>query len=780
MSNSKLPKGELTLTGTLKKEVEKQVRKPMNINVDSVENVLKSNKHRTSYNESILEMFPDIARSMSIITSSILSPNDLNSTKLNYDINMLLPAEIKSELEELIEDFIEDEYSLTSKLEDIVNRAMFTEGAYILATIPSTDILKLNNVAETVGLETFIKKKSKPSSLLEKSKDMKLLGLQEVLSARHMEQAGVETSNGAKDKKIKNKLDELYKKQLSVFEIKDYDSNSQDKNHALSKRLTVDSVVPITRPGLPEEHVGYLCLLDSDGHPIQLNSKSFSEKQLSTKDNFVKSLSGNHLSELTKKTDKLTNMSEIYNVVVGNELTKIVDSYVENKVGEIVLSNDVKDLMLTRALKQLSTKILYIPKDKLTYIAFEYRDNGTGKSNLEKIRLLASMRASLLMGRVAVNLKNSINNTKVSATMDDDETDPDGFMADVRAGAFAARSEVTKFGLLDPNDISQHLHRAGFSFDFHGGGLPEYGIEVSNETSSFTEPEGSMEEDLKKQILMAFNLPVTLAEDGATDKLATSIRENMALLGKFINLKQRVLNVKLSEHVRSLVTNSPIVLDEIKEILSGKTGKIKTMLKADKKLKDDDVVTWVLNKILATITVTLPSAEISADDGSKKAFDDKKDFVEAAVEMYFSDAIIPDDFMGDIGGTLDDFKDGITNSIMRGWLKDNNFLDELSDIVKVNENGVRYIPIIEDIIKYQTDLTTPLLRALKRMKRITNKNNATLDKITNDDGSQDTSDGGDATGGDTTDGGDGGGDATGDTTDATGGDTPPADDGSGL
>jgi len=44
--------------------------------------------------------------------------------------------------------------------------------------------------------------------------------------------------------------------------------------------------------------------------------------------------------------------------------------------------------IMSRAFSGLKTKLLYIPKNNMSYIAFEYRENGTGLSLLEKSVML--------------------------------------------------------------------------------------------------------------------------------------------------------------------------------------------------------------------------------------------------------------------------------------------------------------------------------------------------------------------------------------------------------
>src|SRR5690606_15528925 len=123
--------------------------------------------------------------------------------------------------------------------------------------------------------------------------------------------------------------------------------------------------------------------------------------------------------------------------------------------------NDIYFLMFTRALRNQKTSILYIPKEMMTYFSFFHDEYGVGKSLLDNLATLCSLRAILLFARVMAQAKNSINVTKVIADLPPNDPDPEKTAALVMDAVFKTRQNYLPLGLNNPADLVQWIQRAG-------------------------------------------------------------------------------------------------------------------------------------------------------------------------------------------------------------------------------------------------------------------------------------------------------------------------------
>ncbi len=726
---NKLPTGKLELVEEIstsepdKKSETTRLRLP----IQEMEDMVKSNRHRIKYNQLILDGLPDIERSMTAITSLILAPNDLKNGNLTYRSESLLPTGLLNTLNEIVQTFIEEQYQLTEKQDTIVKEAMFTHGGYGLVTIPISNITYLQN--RTIDGESGLEARSKPTNTPTASPYFNSTDDMRVLKS-DTQSSGVEKMLDPIVKaKVNNKeLIEKAFRQLYVLEVNDnikykYDS----KISAISKKVPVDSIVPIYDPSSPENHAGYIILLDNSGNPLNLNVDTIDVSGIKSTEELFKTIDKKSSMD-NSEIRTIKSMDEIYNTVVGNHLLTLVKNKTANEITDIDLPNDMRNLLFTRALKKQETKLLYVDKANLAYFAFDTRVNGTGRSILERIRTLASMRISLMVSRFAVNMKNSVTTTVVEINIDEDEIDPDGFIAETKSAVMSHGRRKTELGLLDPNDISAHLQSAGYIFKVTGPGIPEYKVDISEESPSYTEPEGVMEEDIQRLINLSFGLPAKIAEDGLSDTLATAILENKELLNQFIFSKQKVMNRGNSSHVKALVRNSPYIQDIFKETITKELSKIKRRLGL-KNVPDNEVIDFIIADYVNNILVSLPTAEISEEIGSKDKFNNYKDFVEEAIELYLSDEALPSELVGELNVKVDDLSTAAKNTLMRNWMDENNFLPELSNLLVTGDDGKKHLPLIEEFYNYQKDMSEPLLALMKEMNKVKKKTNKKLLKI---------------------------------------------------
>ena len=104
---------------------------------------------------SVTEMLPDVELARQVLNSSIISPQDMVSTDINFVVdNDKLPAEIVA-CKEVLDIFFSEEYSVEELLPKAIDEALWVSGAHVLAVIPETGLDSIINHGGKITLENI-------------------------------------------------------------------------------------------------------------------------------------------------------------------------------------------------------------------------------------------------------------------------------------------------------------------------------------------------------------------------------------------------------------------------------------------------------------------------------------------------------------------------------------------------------------------------------------------------------------------------------------------------
>ncbi len=748
----------------------KNISTPTTIALDDVNMNDISNNTITnlSNNDSVLELFPDTELTMDIITSSIISPKDLLSTSLMYRLNEThLPLTTSQQILTTIEEHNNLNYKLEENLETIVKESLFTKGAYIEAIIPERTLTKFIQTNSNVGLEdninTLCKEntiigndlKTEPSEkgvfksivgLLENdmvvddyltfTDNMDILSIANIIKRKKINKInqsviGLEENNDEDVSKLV-KLDNAFRslKETKTEAIVDLDINDggESKSIPMVMKLPVESVIPIHALGDTSDHIGYFVMLDSKGVPITSTNDWFNGSDGEIADLYKNTILNKINKELKDKTSRvpiLNNLDNLYENIIEKRLKKIINDSDELKdIADIKEIKHVYRLMLTRVLKKKKTRLLFLPASVVQYYAFEYRKNGTGKSLLEKIGLLASIRAILLFGKLMATIKNSIPTTKYTVDLDPNDPDPVRTKERIIAETLKNKQLELPVGLLNVHDLSQWVHKVGNYYEINHDDLPNIKIDISDVNRSIQEPESDLEEDIRNRMLMTLGITPELVEAGISSDFATTIITNNALLARRIQKRQIVLQKHLSEHNRKIINCDGILREKIEVILKRDLTEIKKDLNKKIELSDytdDFIVKYLIKDVSDNIAIKLPGIEITSEEGLTDSFNKYKDALETALESVLGSDAISSELASELGDRIDDYKNTVFHTLLKKWMSDNNYMPELNNLFTMDDEGNMEFDTLTEHEKFIENLLLAMKPILKDNKKIKKK-----------------------------------------------------------
>lgn len=740
-----------------------------------IANVKENNKY-------VIQLFPDIELAIQILVSSILSPKTMTVIQLNYRLNknFTIDPSVSAKILEAVKNYIADEYNYEEILPEIVREALFVSGSAIYAVIPEASVdaiinadltpmlsmesykdridMAMNTLTapkqlinsaihtakfeENMSLESFVENLAKQSAALitDNPGILTYAKLKErVVSSivKHHTKRGESITMESADKV--NYLD-VFRKKNNVTDgrqVISVPTRDESIRKSIGKPMMVkfpsEAVITLFTPGNEKDHRGYLILLDEAGKPLSAVNSQENLQRLSTS---LGEQSGN-MTPIQKAYNNLINSTntrvdlnalfDMYKGILERQLFTSVRSSLYGENVSISNQNDIFFMMFSRALQSQRTSILFLPKELVTYFAFQYNEIGIGKSLLENLSIQSSMRAILLFSKVMAQAKQSIDVTKVNVSLDPRDPDPEKTIDQIQASVLKLRQNNLPIGLNNPTDLLTWIHRAGlmFSYENHPG-LPNVAMSFENANTPHTIPDSNLDEDLRKQSIIALGLQPETIDNSFSPEFAKTVVANNVLLSKRISIYQRALMTSLSHLTATIIYNDYNLRGEIeKHVLESLDDIQKTLTEDEKQLLVADksaFVSYCIDKISEHIEIELPKPEETDINNLSLEYELYKTNLDAVIDSIISSEILGEDVAGDTANHVDTVRNVWKHALLRKWMADNNYYPEVLEFTRTEEKEIDMtLEVITDDLAAVIRNSNKILRNMRDIRKAADK-----------------------------------------------------------
>jgi hypothetical protein len=388
-------------------------------------------------------------------------------------------------------------------------------------------------------------------------------------------------------------------KNVPVFSLTPSDMlEKRPVGHPLVMKLPSESVIPVHVPSNPEQHLGYFVLLDEMGNPLYKANNSDFYTDLSTNINSSTEM----VSQLIATTKRAERGREDNNEIDSKQIIKAYTDLVEEDLlnrlrngaygadVEIARPTEVYRVMFARAMEQMHTRLLYVPSELMTYMAFDYNQHGIGSSLLEKNKILGGMRAIMLFASTMASVKNSVGRVSLNITLDPNDPDPSKTVEFMIHEHAKTRQASYPLGASNPVDIVSFMENAGVQVAVSGNtAYPETKLEVEDKISNKAKPDTELMEDLKNSFIMSLGLSPETVNMGAGAEFATTVVQSNLLLTKRVMQYQEKFTVLLLDFIQKYILYSGALMDELREVIvqSKKAAKV-AKRKEEQEAKDKE------------------------------------------------------------------------------------------------------------------------------------------------------------------------------------------------
>lgn len=497
-------------------------------------------------------------------------------------------------------------------------------------------------------------------------------------------------------------------------------SKRRSVGRPLVMKIPSEATIPVHVPGDPKTHIGYFILIDEEGNPVTrssaLNAMGGLQSQFSTP-NVSHSLTSVLLSRakrnLTSNDNKnlsLDQAAKIYSDIVESDLVERLRNGIYGSRTEIAKVDDVYRIMMARTYANQYTRLVYIPVELVTYFAFKHYDNGVGKSMLDDLKILTSLRSILLFAKVMAMTKNSIALTNVNMTLDPNDPDPQKTIEMGIHEIIRMRQQYFPLGINSPNDLVDWIQRAGFEFTFEGHpGLPQTKFDFDTKNMNHPIPDIELDELLRKQTLMAIGLSPETVDAGFTAEFAVTVVKNNILLSKRVQQIQEIFAPQLTDNIQKIILNDNEYRVKIIEMLKANKASLEKILTDEEKhlFAENETVFYqeFYETIVNSLEVTLPKPDLTTLENQSQAFQDYSDALDKTIEPWINSDFMAESVVGELNGNIDMLKAAFKAYFLRKWMADNGFMTELVDIVSTDEDGHPLLNLYEIMKEHVTGLS---------------------------------------------------------------------------
>lgn len=456
-----------------------------------------------------------------------------------------------------------------------------------------------------------------------------------------------------------------------IIDITPYTGNLNDqKGHPYCINIPAEAVIPVVVPGTRSEHLGYFILVDSLGHPIQANQYIVGNNGCSISNRITSAYTAMFGTKKTQTTEVRSpyefnaagygNPQSFQKNAVTKVFNYVLDEMLRQKLKDVGLRHvsvdkyeTIATCMFYRLLENKQTSLVFVPENLITYIAFDYRSNGTGKSKLEDINFVLSLRVTLLVANMMALMKNAVARKEIEVSVDPKETNIMGLIDQIKQAVLTKYSlnlstnvQETAMNILNQNISVRTLpHPNAQGMD----------IKSNDVQSQIPKADSELNDTISTWLTSLLDVPYAAMNQTNEYEYSRSVATTNLFFGKKIRNFQKILCQKYTELLQTYIRYSPELIGGIRKILSGQiSGEEKeyavnetpldnTSVTSNRSSITKEQIQEYLVHVIKNITISLPTPNIAPDKAQFELFQEFMSTLTTAIDSIYTDDLAGDD-----------------------------------------------------------------------------------------------------------------------------------------
>ena len=500
-----------------------------------------------------------------------------------------------------------------------------------------------------------------------------------------------------------------------MINIPEDNTGSRPEDMAIWIELPAESVIPVCVPGSESSHLGYFVLVGDNGVPIGSNTQDMAHNSTTgiIRSNARAMMDDKQLSQILGANLQHRDLavSAVFGVAIKNILSTELGKHGLQNMSALQY-NAVSSCVFSHIAMDQQIRMVFVPASMMTYYAFYYRPDGTGKSIVEDCSTILALRTTLITANILSQMRNAIDRRKLTLDFTGKTLNPEAAME--MAKELYVRKQFVGFS-NDPTVAATNMALQGFTIQPKGiPGLPD-NMEVQVEAGQPVHTQvdqGQLTDFLTNMFIDFLIVPHSAMNKLSEDEFAKTVATNHLYFCNQLRAFQRTVNEATTKLIQTHLRFSYGVQKDLLKILEKYTTKKNQEGTTDAVLARADC-SVLLNKVIFSLRVKLPAPNMSV---SKAQFEEIKSFVESLDGLMgdvFNDEMVPDDQIS-VKGIMGLIKANIKSRMAREYIKSvgNHQMFDIPELPEFDDKEMR------DIVMQFINIMTGIKNHYKSFSKI--------------------------------------------------------------
>lgn len=348
--------------------------------------------------------------------------------------------------------------------------------------------------------------------------------------------------------------------------------------------LPTEAVIPVCVPGSKNEHLGYFILIDAYGQPIEASSylvdgtgNSISGRistaynamygEMPTDSGIYGGGGGYNTSMIRNKEYQKNNINKMFNYVLDEMLKRKLNDIGLNDVS-LSGYTTIAQCMLYRLLEKKQTALVFVPKKYITYLAFDYhRNTGTGKSKIEDILYMESLKVSFLTANTLATMKSAVPVKRVKVNMDKQQVNSMQALLMVR-DALVQREKFSPSTY--PATVTTQILTQNMSIESVHPNTQDFSMTVEDTHREIPKADTDFLKELDDSTIIGLGVAPSALSESSEVQFARSLATTNLHFAKGIRQDQVIVEDTYSVHLQNHAILSSVIIYKIANIIDTK------------------------------------------------------------------------------------------------------------------------------------------------------------------------------------------------------------------